>query len=75
MRLPRIGKGTTYLRLVRKGSKFLPYASTDGKTWDSLRPVEVEWPERVKLGVTALTMGTEQPFSVTFDELTFKGKE
>jgi regulation of enolase protein 1 (concanavalin A-like superfamily) len=75
MRLPRIGKGTTYLRLVRKGSKFLPYASTDGKTWDSLRPVEVEWPERLKLGVTALTMGTEQPFSVAFDELTFKGKE
>jgi hypothetical protein len=44
MRLPRIGKGTTYLRLVRNGSKFLPYASTDGKTWESLRPVEVEWP-------------------------------
>jgi hypothetical protein len=30
---------------------------------------------RLKLGVTALTMGTEQPFSVTFDELSFKGKE
>ena len=75
MRLPRIGKGTTYLRLVRKGSKFLTYASTDGETWEALRPVEVEWPDRLKLGVTAVTRGAEQPFSVTFDELSFKGKE
>jgi regulation of enolase protein 1 (concanavalin A-like superfamily) len=75
MRLPRIGKDTTYLRLVRKSSKFLPYASTDGKTWEALRPVDVDWPGRLKLGVTALTMGTEKPFSVTFDELTLKAKE
>src|SRR5262249_22162120 len=75
MRLPRIGKDTTYLRLVRKGSKFLPYASADGKTWESLRAVDVEWPERLKLGVTAVTMGAEQPLVVTFDEFSLKGKE
>jgi regulation of enolase protein 1 (concanavalin A-like superfamily) len=75
MRRPQIGGGTTYLRLVRQGSKFLPSASSDGKTWESLRPVEVDWPGRLKLGVTALTKGAEQPFSVTFDELSFKGKE
>src|SRR5262249_34104465 len=75
MRLPRLGNGTTYLRIVRKGSRFLPYASADGKTWESLRPIEVEWPNRLKLGVTALTIGTEQPFSVTFGEFNVKGKK
>ena len=53
MRLPQIGRGTTYLRLVRQGSKFIPSASNDGKTWESLRLVEVDWPDRLKLGVTA----------------------
>ena len=72
MRLPSIGRGTTYLRLVRKGSKVLPFASTDGKTWEPLRPVDIDWPAKLKLGVTAQTMGTEQPFAVTFDELTVK---
>jgi regulation of enolase protein 1 (concanavalin A-like superfamily) len=75
MRNPQMGRGTTYLRLVREGSRFLPYASDDDKTWEPLRPVEVEWPARLKLGVTALTQGTEQPFVVTFDELKFKSKE
>jgi hypothetical protein len=75
MRLPQIGRGTTYLKLVRQVSKFLPSASNDGEAWEALRPVDVNWPARLKLGVTALTRGAEQPFAVTFDELSLTGKE
>src|SRR5262249_3575532 len=75
MRLPRIGKDATYLRLERKGSKILPYARTDANTWEAHSALEVEWPGSPKIGVTALTMGTEKPFIVTFEEFTLNGKE
>ena len=67
----RVGEGTTYLRLVRKGSQILPSASNDGKAWQSLKPADVQWPERLKLGLTVVS-DSMAPLSVTFSEYTVK---
>jgi hypothetical protein len=42
----------TYLRLERKGDKFLATVSHDGKEWKELKPLELKLPAKLKLGVS-----------------------
>ena len=50
-------------------------ASSDGKEWEAvnLKPIEVDWPEHLKVGLVAIN-SSKEPFSVTFEEYGFKGK-
>lgn len=42
----------TYLRLERKGDKFLASVSHDGKEWKEIKPLELQLPPKLKLGVS-----------------------
>jgi regulation of enolase protein 1 (concanavalin A-like superfamily) len=68
----KLTPGTTYLRLARKGSRIFGFTSKDGKSWTQLRPMDTKWPADLKVGVDAINSSNE-PFSVRFEEFTFKG--
>jgi serine/threonine protein kinase len=63
--------GTTYLRLARRGSRFLGFTSSDGRRWSQLNPINPGWPARLKVGLSAIN-SSNSPFSVRFEELSFK---
>jgi regulation of enolase protein 1 (concanavalin A-like superfamily) len=43
----------TYLRLERKGDRILASVSHDGKEWKEMKPLELQLPAKLKLGVAA----------------------
>jgi WD40 repeat protein/regulation of enolase protein 1 (concanavalin A-like superfamily) len=57
----------TYLRLQRRGGKLLGSVSEDGQQWTQLQPLDFVFPEKVKVGVAALTTSAN-PFSPSFDQ-------
>jgi regulation of enolase protein 1 (concanavalin A-like superfamily) len=61
-----LGGEETYLRLERRGVKLLASVSPDGKQWTPLRPILVELPDRVRVGVAA-THNTSSPFEPRFE--------
>jgi regulation of enolase protein 1 (concanavalin A-like superfamily) len=63
---PLPAEGDVILRLERRGGKVHASVSTDGDRWDSLKPVEIELPRRVQVGVAA-THNTSTPFEPKFD--------
>lgn len=65
----------TYLRLERKGDRLLASVSHDGKEWKEIKPLELQLPAKLKLGVSG--GGTSMDvFAPRFDQfqLTQKGK-
>ncbi len=56
----------TYLRLERRGNRFLGQVSADGRRWTSLEPLEADFPVRVRLGV-AVVNAAQQPVTVRFE--------
>jgi regulation of enolase protein 1 (concanavalin A-like superfamily) len=54
-----------WLRLERRGRSFAAFYSSDGKAWDELEPIEVDWPTRVSVGVDAIN-SCGDPMSVRF---------
>lgn len=59
---------STYLRLQRKGDRATVSYSHDGKEWTAVKELLVDLPEKLEIGVAAVST-SEQPFRVEFDEL------
>jgi serine/threonine protein kinase/regulation of enolase protein 1 (concanavalin A-like superfamily) len=66
-----LSPGTAYLRLARRGSRFLGFTSMDGRRWTQLEPIDTGWPARVKVGLNAINSGNAR-FAVRFEELSVK---
>jgi regulation of enolase protein 1 (concanavalin A-like superfamily) len=66
--------GTLSLRLERKGGRVQGSYSSDGETWKALKPIDVTWAARMKVGVLAINTNSE-PFTVKFGEFGLKAKE
>ena len=62
--------GPVYLRLERRGSKFLGAVSVDGMSWHVLKPKEVptEWPKELQTGVVAISTSKDE-FNPRFSKL------
>ncbi len=67
-RVSEVADADTYLRLERRGNRFLGFVSSDGRQWTSLEPLEAEFPARVRIGV-AVVNATQQPVTVRFESL------
>jgi S1-C subfamily serine protease len=65
--------GDCYLRAERKGNKIFGATSIDGKNWKELKPIDVLWPKKIKIGLDAFN-SSSSPFAVNFDEFTLKRK-
>ena len=63
-------EGPVYLRLERRGTKFLGAVSADGVTWDILEPKEIPstWPKKLQAGVAAISTSKEE-FNPRFSKL------
>lgn len=62
--------GPVFLRLERRGSKFIGSVSTDGTTWDLLESKDVPagWPEELQAGVAAISTSKDE-FNPKFSKL------
>ncbi len=62
--------GPVFLRLERRGSKFLAAVSADGISWDVLEPKEVpaEWPKELQTGIAAISTSKDE-FNPRFSKL------
>lgn len=60
-----------WLRLERHGKTFAGFISTDGKEWESLEPMEIDWPSRLKVGVDAVNSCGDR-MSVRFQDYSLK---
>jgi len=60
-----LAEGPTQLRLERRGGKVYGAVSADGIQWSSLKPIAVELPKRVLVGVAA-GHNTSTPFEPEF---------
>jgi regulation of enolase protein 1 (concanavalin A-like superfamily) len=63
--------GNCWLRMERKGSRINGAISFDGTTWKQLKPIDTVWPEKLKIGVTAVN-SSSLPFTVSFEEFELK---
>ncbi len=68
----KIPAGTVYLRLQRRGGRVNAWVSLEGRNWQALKPIDVNWPPRVKVGISAINSNSE-PFSLSFEEFSVKG--
>jgi regulation of enolase protein 1 (concanavalin A-like superfamily) len=66
-------EGACYLRLERKGSRIFGGVSRDGRNWKELKPIDTVWPEKLKVGLLAISTSSD-PFSVKFEEFDLKVK-
>jgi regulation of enolase protein 1 (concanavalin A-like superfamily) len=62
------GQAPTYLKLQRQGDEVRAAASTDGAVWVDFKPMTVDLPERVYIGVAA-GHNTSSAFEPEFAEL------
>ena len=63
-----------WLRLERRGGRFAGFISPDGRDWEALEPIEVDWPSRLKVGAGAVN-SCGDAMSVRFGEYTLEKKE
>ncbi len=68
---PSLSEEETYLRLRRRGNTILASYSEDGQQWHDVKPLEIEWPAKVKLGVLAGSTSA-RTFAPVFDQFQFK---
>ena len=54
-----------WLRLERRGKSLSGSFSSDGKAWDELEPMELDWPSRLHVGLDAIN-SCGDPMSVRF---------
>jgi len=67
-------EGDCYLRLERRGSRITGAASSDGRSWNSLKPVDTVWPDKLKVGLTAITTSSK-PFVVRFEQFDLRSPD
>ncbi len=62
--------GPVFLRLERRGSKFLGAVSADGISWDVLEAKEIpaEWPNELQTGIAAISTSQDE-FNPRFSKL------
>ena len=60
-------EGDVYLKLERRGGRIAGYYGTDGEQWAETGPIEINWPARLKVGVSAVNSAFT-PLSVRFEE-------
>ena len=62
--------GPVFLRLERRGSKFLGAVSADGISWDVLEAKEIpaEWPNELQTGIAAISTSKDE-FNPRFSKL------
>ena len=68
---PSLSAAATYLRLERRGNQILPSYSEDGQNWIDVKPLDIELPAKVKIGVLAGST-TSRPFAPIFDQFQLK---
>ena len=56
-----------WLRLERHGKTISGFLSPDGRAWEELEPMEVDWPARLKVGIDAVNSCGE-PMTVRFGD-------
>ncbi len=61
-----IDDGECWLRLQRRGTQMIAMISTDGVNWKSYEPIEVELPNKLKIGVEVVT-SAKGPFVCSFE--------
>lgn len=59
---------STYLRLTRQGDQIRAAVSNNGVRWMKTRPVTVQFPQTIKVGVDAINT-SRKPFTVEFADL------
>ncbi len=62
---------STWLKLARRGKQATVSVSHDGKEWMEIKTVEVEFPEKLSVGVAAIN-SSNAPFTVHFEEFEIK---
>ncbi|HEY7153944.1 MAG TPA: DUF1349 domain-containing protein, partial [Gemmataceae bacterium] len=68
---PSLSAAETYLRLERRGKQILASYSEDGQKWSNVKPLDMELPAKVKIGVLAGST-TSRTFAPTFDQFQLK---
>jgi regulation of enolase protein 1 (concanavalin A-like superfamily) len=58
-------KQDLWLRIERRGNVISGFLSPDGKDWEGLKPIEVDWPSRLKVGVDVIN-SCGDPMNVRF---------
>lgn len=64
-------EGSVYLRLQRKGNQITASISDDGQVFEALRPIDTQWPSKLKLGLAAINTSAE-PMTVQFSGISVK---
>ena len=59
---------STWLKLERHEGKLSASYSHDGKEWTEVKPIDVELPRKVQVGVAAVNT-SKKPMVVVFEEL------
>lgn len=67
----RLNGKETYLRLIRTGNQLRGSVRAEGQQWDVLRPITISLPQRVRIGVDAIS-GSMKPFAPSFDRVLFQ---
>ncbi len=70
----RLDSGDVYLKIERRGGRITGAFSADGQTWTRSKPMEIEWPARLKVGLDAVSSSFE-PFAVRFEEFSIRKPE
>jgi S1-C subfamily serine protease/regulation of enolase protein 1 (concanavalin A-like superfamily) len=60
-----------WLRLERHGQTVSGFFSPNGQDWEELRPIDVDWPSRLKVGVDAVN-SCGDPMSVRFQSYSLR---
>jgi len=63
--------GDCYLRMERRGSQIRAALSPNGTNWNALKPIDTILPDRIKVGLMAITT-SNTPFTVKFEQYDFK---
>jgi regulation of enolase protein 1 (concanavalin A-like superfamily) len=65
-------EGDCWIRMERKGGRFLGSVSFDNATWKELKPMQVVWPMKLKIGLQTTTTSSLLPWSVVFEDYELK---
>lgn len=67
----KLAPGDAWLRLERHGRTIDAATSPDGKTWTKHKPLVVDWPTKLKVGVAAVNSCLD-PLTVRFESFSLK---
>ena len=65
-------EGNCWLRMERKGGTIIGSVSFDGGVWKELKPMQIAWPAKLKLGLQATTTSSLLPWTVSFENYALK---